>query len=203
MYKIQGGSVKKLFIAFLFTIISSSHAGFLVEPYLNYSFGSGDYKSEGSTYDISTTGPNFGSRLGFQYLGLMAGMDFNLGSFGWDEKNNGTTTKYDLDTKRFGIFAGYDFPILLRAWVGYFFKNSAEFTKSYEDGTNKGDLYNGSAIELGVGFTPLPLLSVNLGYRMNTYDEYEQTDGTKTALNGDSEVSVNEIFVGVSLPLDL
>lgn len=195
--------MQKLFIAILFTFITSAQAGFLIEPYLNYNFGSGDYKFDGETYDVSTSGPNYGSRLGFQYLGFMGGMDFNLGSYGWDEKSNGTTTKYDLDTTRFGVFAGYDFPILLRAWIGYYFKNSAEYSKTYEDESDKGDAYNGTAIELGVGFTPLPLLSVNVGYRMNTYDEYENANGTKTALNGDSEVNINEIFVGVSLPLNL
>lgn len=196
--------MKKLLIAFLFTVVSSAHAGFLIEPYLNYNFGSGDYKDSGETIDITTSGPNFGSRLGYQFLGFMGGMDFNMGSLGWDEKANGTKVSYDLDTTRIGIFAGYDFPILLRAWVGYYFKNNAEYSKAYPvDGITKGDGLNGTAIELGVGFTPLPLLSVNVGYRMNTFDEYEADNGTKVALNGDNEISVNEIFVGISLPLDL
>ena len=196
--------MKRLLIAILFTFISSTHAGFLIEPYLNYNFGSGDYTDNGANVDVSTSGPNFGSRLGYQFLGFMGGMDFNVGSLGWDEESGGSKTSYDLDTTRIGIFAGYDFPILLRAWVGYSFKNNAEYSKAYgADGIAKGDKYNGSAIELGVGFTPLPLLSVNVGYRMNTYDEFEQTNGTTTALNGAEEISVKEIFVGVSLPLDL
>ena len=195
--------MKKLFIAFLFTFISNAHAGFLVEPYLNYNFGSGDYKWSAQSYDVSTSEPNYGAKLGYQFLGLMAGMDFNLGSYAWDETNNGTKTKFDLDTTRVGIFAGYELPILLRAWVGYYFSNSAEYTKSYSDGTNKGDTFKGSAIELGVGFTPLPLLSVNIGYRMNSYDEFEYASGSKVALNGDQETNINEIFFGVSLPFNL
>lgn len=195
--------MKNLLFALLLSITSSLQAGFLVEPYLNYNFGSGDYVENGQNVDASTSGPNFGGRLGYQFLGLMAGMDVNLGSMGLDETVAGSKTSYDLDSTRVGLFAGYELPILLRAWITYYFSNNLEYSKAYSaNNIAKGDQFSGSGLEFGVGFTPLPLLSVNVGYRINSYDELEQTNGTKTALNGSEEVKINEIFIGVSLPLE-
>lgn len=185
--------MKKLLTLLAFITIQS-HASLLLEPYLNYNFGSGDR----GTSEYSTSGPSFGGKIGYQNLGLMLGLDASMGSTDMEVKSPAGTTNYDMDNTRIGLFAGYDFPVLLRAWVGYFFKNSLEFSKTY-NGIASGDMYNGSAIELGVGFTPLPLLSVNIGYRMNTWDEYEAASGTTTSLT--DNVEINEIFVGVSLPL--
>lgn len=179
----------------LFAFISfQSHASLLLEPYLNYNFGSGD---QGNT-EYTTSGPSFGGKIGYQNLGFMLGLDASMGSTELESKSISGTSTYDMDNTRIGVFAGYDFPVLLRAWVGYFFKNSLEYSKAYT-GISSGSMYNGSAIELGVGFTPLPLLSVNVGYRMNTWDEFESASGTTTSLS--QNVEVNEIFLGVSLPL--
>ncbi len=192
--------MKKTLIAFCLTAMSSSHAGLLVEPYLNFAFGSGE-STYNSISDIpGGSGVEIGGRLGGTFLGAMAGLDVAKGSLSNELKVGSTTYKDDYSKTRIGIFAGYEFPILLRGWAAYHFKNELE-----SDGGlfAKNSKFNGTSIEFGIGFTPLPLLCLNAGYRASTYDEFESSTGSTTALNGSNELTFSEYFVGVSLPLDL
>ncbi len=180
----------------------SSQAGFLLEPYVNYTLGSGDTTSSSTTIDYSTNGPELGARLGFTMLGLMGGIDAAKGTVSNERKSPTSTLEDEYSRTRVGVFAGYDAPILVRGYVAYHFVN----TLSDQENTGytaKNAEYKGSALEFGLGFTPLPLLSVNVGYRINTFDEYISPTDVTTSLNGASEISINEIFFGVSLPLDL
>lgn len=181
--------MKKLFLL-LALITSTAQAGLLVEPYLGFGFTSGDY----DTTDVSTTGTTMGARLGYQMLGVMAGLDYSISpESSWDfEKNNNTTT-YKLKKTQLGVFAGYNLPILLRAWVGYNFSAKAEGTYLSQNRS-----YEGSTTTLGVGFTGLPFVSLNLEYKMSSFDDnkYGSTKLTE-------KLEVNEVLLSVSLPLDL
>lgn len=181
--------MKKLFL--LLTLIATSvQAGILVEPYLGFGFTSGDY----DTADVSTTGTTMGARLGYQFLGIMGGLDYSLSpESSWDFEEDGDTTTYKLKKSQFGVFAGYNLPILLRAWVGYNFSAKADGTYKSKDLS-----YEGSTTTLGVGFTGLPFVSLNLEYKMSSFDD-NKYDGDKL----DEKLEVNEVLLSVSLPLDL
>jgi hypothetical protein len=174
----------------LLVATTSANASFLIEPHIGYNLsGSGD--SPGVEY--SYNGPQFGLRTGVQYLGVMGGLAFNKSSYDLEAKGGGATTKTDVDRTEWGVFAGYNLPIMFRFWGAYYFSNKGEVT---------GGDYLGNTKELGVGFTALPLLSINLAYRMTTYDEFETNSGTTNSL-GNNEIDANEIVLSVSLPLTL
>ena len=179
--------MKKLLLAMIITV--SASAGLLVEPYLGYEIGSGEAGSTDYTFNTSV----LGGRVGYTMLGLMGGIDYSLGmESDLEGKTGGVTgkTKYSQDS--LGLFVGYELPILLRAWATYYLSTNLE----RQEGTDKGKEYSGDGLGLGVGFTGLPFVSLNLEYRMMSYDEY---DGTALA----NKIDMNFVMVGVSLPLDL
>jgi len=200
---------------FLTSLSFSSFAGFLVDPYIGFKFGSKDQtvKNLGAangTYEDKDSGYAIGSRLGYSFLGLMGGLDFNVGSITdkADSSPAGITVsgEDDYSTKQVGLFLGYELPILFRFWGTYYFTNEWEAKSSNTvTGTDKGDTYSGSGFGLGVGFTGLPIVSINLEYKKSTFDEFKDgVTGAKTSYpsNFSSEVEASEIFLSVSAPFD-
>lgn len=164
----------------------SAKASLLIEPHLGFNIhGNADYGTETTKYN----GAQYGARLGFQQLGLMAGLDFTHSAFTYKTTSPGVAeVSQDQKRDQIGIFAGYNFPILLRAWVGYYFSDK---TTASDNTFSKG-----SGTELGLGFTGLPFLSINLQYRMSTYDESQAG-----AIN--PEFDTKEIVLGISAPFTL
>ncbi len=169
---------------------NTASASLLLEPHLGYNIsGTGD---QGSTeYDYN--GAQYGLRVGYQNLGVMVGFDYTKSSAELETKTAAATTKDDVSRNEFGIFAGYNAPILLRAWAAYYFSNTMEFDRT-------GTEYKGNTKELGVGFTGLPFLSLNLMYRIVNFDEFK-TGAVEGNLNPD--IDTKEIVLGVSLPFTL
>lgn len=189
--------VKKCGLLFGFVFIAgamsaqSASAALLIEPHVGFNLhGSGE---SGST-DYSYNGAQLGARIGYQNLGLMAGMDFTHSGFELESKTNGSKSTTDMTRNELGVFVGYNFPVLIRAWGAYYFTNTMKADNTTET------KYKGNTKELGVGFTGLPFLSINLMYRMVTHDEYE-SNISSGSLNPD--LDFKEIVLGVSLPLTL
>jgi hypothetical protein len=122
----------------------------------------------------------------------MAGLDFTRSNFDMDVKTNAVTSKHDFERNEFGVFVGYNFPIFIRAWAAYYFGNTTKDTTASSE-------FTGNTKELGVGFTALPFLSVNLMYRMVNLDEYKSSTGAKSGV----DISNQEFVVGISLPITL
>jgi len=181
-----------LFSLFLFT--STVQAGVLVEPYAGYSIGlSKDWS--GSTYDYKT--PQFGARLGYQFLGLMAGIDYSLSSsfdLNIENKSTGASSKKSSEKNQVGLFVGYELPVMFRAWGTYFLDANLKNTPV------PATTYSGNGYALGLGFTGLPFVSLNLEWRSFTYDS-SKTSGTKTSLA--PKWTMNEILFSVSLPINI
>jgi hypothetical protein len=156
-------SFKLLFLVSLFTFANTASASFLVEPYLGYQLGSGDR----GTTDFSYNAPTYGARVGYQMLGFMGGIDYSLSSFDLESENTVTNAKSESAFKKnqLGVFAGYDFPILLRAWATYYV--SAKLENDVATPTE----YSGGGYALGVGFSGLPFVSLNVEYKTFSYDE--------------------------------
>jgi hypothetical protein len=66
-------------------------------------------------------------------------------------------------------------------------------------GSNNDEL-SGNTTTLGVGFTGLPFVSLNLELRMISLDKFKDVS---TGLEYTRDYSANEVVLGVSLPLDL
>lgn len=192
--------MKRILFALTLFTCSVANAGLLVEPFVGFNIASGEDGANPKTeYDQSA--PFYGARLGYQVMGLMAGLDYTKGMEAeLEEKTGSNTSRADVDQQTMGIFVGYNLPVMLRAWVAYHFSSKLE----YQNTAAVGDELKGKGYGLGVGFTPLPLVSLNLEYRMLTFDEYKNAStGTTTALSGVNEIDYNQIMFSVSVPLDL
>lgn len=191
------GIVKNSLLAVAVVIAATAFSGaaqasLLIEPHVGYILGgNADYNNA----DVSYNGPDYGARLGGQWLGVMAGLDYSHSTFTTEIKSSLVNGKLDKKRDMVGVFAGYNFPILLRAWATYYFSTKTTNTQTNALGTN-GNYTKGNATELGIGFTGLPFLSINLSYRMSTQDENQSG-----ALN--PELETKEIVLGVSAPFTL
>lgn len=166
-------------LALLSLIQINAQASLLVDPYLGLNVsGSTKVGTLENSYDNVPV--SIGARVGFAQLGFSAGLDYqNTSSI----KIENSANKYDAT--ELGIFAGFDFPILVRAYVGYIF--SADFKAT---GSNFDE---GSGYKLGVGFTGLPFVSINLEYKALSYDKLNNA----TIATADH----NAVLLAVSLPL--
>lgn len=192
-----------LFVILLF-VTNSAFAGFLIEPYLGYSLnGKGDVSALSTNYSSEYSSLTYGGRIGYSYLGLMAGIDYSLQNPELESSASGTTYKDEIKKNQLGLFVGYKFPIMLRAWATYFL--NAEFKGTQSSGThfieNIDKFEDGSGYALGVGYTGLPFLSINLEYRAIEYDKWKSDGADVTSVT--EKMNLNEILLSLSVPLNI
>ena len=167
--------------------LASANAYLLIEPHLGYNLHA---STTISGTEFKYNGTQFGGRLGGQFLGLMGGLDYTHSSYTLKSTTLGAVTNTSTKQNDIGVFAGFNFPILLRAWAGYYFTS-----KATESG---GDYIKGHVTELGVGWTAIPFLSINLAYRMVSYNKsYDSNTKATSAI----DYTPKEIVVGVSEPI--
>ncbi len=161
---------------------SAANAGLLLEPYLGYEMGTFKDNFEGKM-----DGTMLGARVAWTApVMFWAGLDYAFTvSAKFKSDTNGVP---DSDAKRSTLYAvvGVDLPILLRGWVGYGLMNEIKF----DDYDNK---IKGKSTKLGVSFTGLPFICLNLEYLMETFDE--QSAGSLSP-----EMKNNAYVLSVSLP---
>lgn len=154
--------MKKLFAvcALVLGFGSAANAGLLLEPYLGYEMGTVKDNAAGKM-----NGTLLGARVAWTApLMFWAGLDYaTTVSANFDSDTNGVA---DSDAKRSTLWAvvGVDFPILLRGWVGYGLMNEIKLS----DYDNK---LKGKSTKLGLSFTGLPFICLNLEYLMENFDE--------------------------------
>jgi len=174
-------------LAFIFT--NESKAALLLEPVVGYNIGT---KLEVESDDSYTggSGTAFGGRVGYQNFGLQLGIDYLKSSIDMD------TSDFDdnIDMSEWAGFIGYEFPVLFRVYAGYIFSA----TGNTDSGGADVDLIEGSGTKLGVGFTGLPLIDINVEYRAGSFGDYE-INGNKQS----KEVNYQSIMLGLSLPFTI
>ncbi|MBK27091.1 MAG: hypothetical protein CME70_24015 [Halobacteriovorax sp.] len=221
--------MKKLLLGTFALVMFSNTAlaGFLIDPYLGFRFN-GKIEEEANAGDLdefSYSGLAYGARLGYNYLGLMMGMEYGVASGDVEQDtdpgsvvNSGVGKSLDGSFTNVGVYIGYEMPLLLRFWATYYFKAKMEVDG---EANNFNDLnpnstftntFNGSGFGLGVGYTGLPFLSFNLEYKVITYDEVESGDASVGTVNLPSsatsafgaagEGKASEILLSVSLPFE-
>lgn len=161
--------------------ISKASADILLEPYVGYYFGKAKTNSSSNF-----SGPGFGARVGYKtMLGLSAGAEYMTGKMKQD-----STPSVDITPNSLGAFVAFDFPVLLRVYGTYFISDKSDGKSN--TGTNK---YSGNkGVKLGVGFTGLPFVSVNLEYGAS---EFDKVNGSAAA----TSLKTNYYGLSVSLPL--
>jgi hypothetical protein len=173
----------KLLIAALAVSFSlQSFAGLLIDPYIGMGASKTVIEIEGATGTTDSTDSitSFGSRLGYSFLLISAGLDYEMAKVSGDN---------DADITNMSLFVGVDLPILFRFWAEYFVSSSLDI----DDSTTDYDFKDGYG--LGIGFTGLPFVSLNL--------EIQTVNYTAEVLSKDVTFSNASTVFSVSLPLDL
>lgn len=191
----------------LTTLVNKSFAGLLIEPYLGLALnGDGEYTKSGDKGNQDYSSFTYGGRLGYSTLGLMAGLDYSRQSFDLTTKETGSVeTKDGVDKSQLGLFVGYKFPVMLKVWGTYFFNGTVEGNE-IDNGnrflTNLDKFEDGSGYGLGVGFTALPFISLNLEYRNIEYSKIS-SNGVNEANKYTEKPNLSEILLSVSAPFNL
>jgi len=201
--------MKNLFIISLLILLTqTSYAGVHLEPYVGYAVSAGTEQTNNGTKIESTMNYfELGGRAGWEMMGLSFGFDGNFTPTSYDidiEKPTKASGTVDYKSHNLGAFISFELP-LLRVWGTYYFASQLSYDKdrdtSVSDST--GDSLNGSGYGVGVGFTALPMLAINLEYRANSYDEYKDKSSgvtTKYPAGGASSVDAHSILLSVSVP---
>jgi hypothetical protein len=176
----------KFFIAllFAFSATASLHASILVEPLIGYNlntkFGDGGGKGMG-----------YGGKLGYQSEGgLQIGVDYLKSSISMKDDDI-----YDanVDLTETSFFLGYktDF---FKIYGGLIFGAEAE-TKLIDG--QKLTFENGGGQKIGLGFTGLKYIHINLEYRTGKFDQIK--------LSGEDVGSdkYSAVMLSLSIPLTL
>ncbi len=175
----------------------SANAGLLLEPFMSYE-SSVTVADFGLDYGGKTTGVGIGARVGYTLPVLFwLALDYSLLNDATFEPaitgNSAKTSRSDLY-----LSAGFNFPILVRAWFGYGLQNTA--TLKDDDGNT--EFSGGTNYKIGAGFTGLPIVSINLEYFKNDFKEVK-SGATTTQLSTADSFSDTGVRLGVSAPFDL
>jgi hypothetical protein len=173
--------MKKFLAAVFFgavVLTSVSANAILIEPFIGWQ--TGDFElGNAATKDVD--GIEFGGRLGITFVEVFnIGGEFSKGTLSDDD-----SPSTDYDTTDAGIFFSFEFPILVRAYATYFLSSVAD--------PDSGQKFEGDGgFRLGIGFTGLPFVSINIEQILRKYDE-----------RGSSSVDleIKTTMIGISVPL--
>ncbi len=182
---------------FIFLISISSYSKGFIEPYIGTSFmGDFDYgKAAASAIQGKTNKMplNIGGRLGFEKLGFIGGVEYSS-TQDMDFDQNGTNQLGDLT--EYGAFLGYDFPILVRGYIGYIVGGRMDLDTS-------GDFKKLSGPKLGVSIKPLPFVRINLEYKFLSFDTFTNTNPSNLQNIKDIDADLKMFTLTASIPLSL
>ncbi len=201
-----------LFVSLFFA--SNSHALLWLEPYIGYGTGGfeltlsnlGIYGITDGKYEVDTSGPLYGAKIGASVFLFAFGLQYETGSIkekmaSFPAGSVANTATDEYDTTHLGAFVTFTGAPLINVWANYFFDVKYEETKG-----DIGDELTGTGYGLGLGFTGLPFVSLNLEYRKSTIDEEKDVStATTTKLPSaySSVYDVTTIIFSVSAPFDL
>jgi hypothetical protein len=169
-----------LSVAIFFSVAATAETNFYIEPYLGYHANA----SFGFPTSVTASGLTYGARAGGDFMSIIFGLDYMTGS--WSDNGN---PKDSITPGNLGLFAGYVFPMFLKVYGTYFFDEKYKFSNS-----NASDNYGGTEIKLGVGYTALPFITLNLEYAFG-----KLTKDNGNAMNSDASVSYFGLVVGLPL----
>ena len=180
--------MKRLTLIFCLFLTLPANANFFVEPYAGMGKSiSDDIQDLDTSFDSFSFSP--GLRVGtMKLLGLIsAGGDISYQDSTAEEDGGRELSLTRMD---YGLFVGANLPILFRGFAKYIFSSSLDI------GDNK--VIGASGYGLGVGYTGLPFLVLNLEYKNLTWSKVSTDDVER---NSDGEIS--EIFLSLSFPIKL
>lgn len=171
---------KKLLALLMFSAFSvgSAAQALVVEPYYTH-YISGE---DGAGNEMS--GNEIGLRLGYDFTSFTFGLDYvATGKSEYDDSPG------ELTPSGYGVYAAFDFPILVRAYASYM------INYQYENDSGK---YLGNGSKIGIQYTGLPYLAIGLETAKYEFDEFEADSGTTS----DSNASNDYTGFTISVPLE-
>ena len=195
------GFVLATFLMIGFAVVPAK-ADVLLEPYagyevgtLNMTYGSGaGVTNSGQSFQNSQTGFDLGLRLGYEFPLIFAALDgmYTTGNVG---SGSGTGSFSSSSMTRTSVFIDAGVHILfIRGYVGYGFVDNTAIS------TTNSPSFTGNAIKLGVSFTGIPFVDINVEYIMHTLTNYSiqndpGNDFTSSGKNNVAMVSVSVPFL--------
>jgi hypothetical protein len=177
--------MKQLVAILLFIVIgSAARADIFIEPWLGYEMGTYKYPAGSLSGDIS--GTNYGARLGYKMLGLSFGAEYSGVSL-TEKPTSGSNLS--VSGSDLGLFVGFNFPVLLRVYATYILSSTGK-VDTYTSGN-----FTGSGSRIGVGFTGLPFVVINLEAISRDYNKY-----AGNSISG-GDLKYTSFGLNVSLPL--
>ncbi len=185
-----------LVFAFVLGASFNAKAALLIEPVIGYNLNSklemkfDDAIAAAAMNDNLSGGRGaaYGGRLGYQQLGFQLGLDYLNSTISGGDFDD------DMKINEWAGFIGYEFPILFRVYAGYIFSGTGKTKINGDSSTLKKE----SGTKLGVGFTGLPFIDINLEYRRATWTEFS-SGGT----DYDGKFSYSTIMLGLSVPFTI
>ena len=163
----------------------TSKAAIMIEPYVGYSTinYSGSLKLSGTKADIDSTtmsGMTYGGRLGAHFLNVGAGLDYSQASYNDPSR-----------VQHIGAYGMVSF-FFFRLWGTYI----ASSSRTFEDSSNNiNNTAKGSGFKAGLGWSILPLLSLNFEYLSLHYTKEDNSNIT------DFDEKDTGMLVSLSMPL--
>lgn len=176
----------KYILSFLILFSFQASASFLLEPYAGINTQS-NWVADGETDKDPISGSTIGGRAGIQRMGFMIGLDGKIAT--WDVEGD---INEEITVTSYGLFVGYDFPILLRVWGTYVFGGTGEIE-------NTGEYLNPTGYSFGVGYKIFPFVSLNLETGAIKFTEFETTAGVNT----EREDEGSYYLLSISIPITL
>jgi hypothetical protein len=197
-------SLAKLLVGFMFLFVTSAQAKFLIEPYAGYGMSTLTATSKPSGTKISTenNGLGLGARAGYVLpMGLWFAADYvTFLETDLKYKEPSGLTDGKVSGSAAYIDVGFDVPAIpLRFWAGYAFMDNAQIK-----GTSSTTDYTGTGYKAGLGFKPIPMMSLNLEYMMHMHDKYKTSSGSEGDVSSAyDDYKASTIFLSVSVPFML
>lgn len=181
MHKIRNKIFKlTLFFAFLAQV---AQAAIVFEPYLGVPLGTADLDSASST---STSGFGIGGRLYYEKMGFILGTDLKFSA------QSSSSPEMSYEQNQLGLMGGLSVPgFPLRLWINFYFLDQMSVSQLDRD-------YMGGGYSLGLGFSPLPIVALNLEYKSSTYNKYDK--GSTEVNIRDDEATFSALLVSLSFP---
>ena len=183
-------TISAIFFTFITVITATANAGILLDPYVGYGFGKTKFSSPASI-EFDNTATQFGARIAYTVPIFFIGADYMILT-GKSKVTSGPGKDSDISGNALYLMVGAHIP-LLRGYLGYGVLGNTVVKDSSSEAT-----YTGSSMKLGVGFTGLPFVALNLEYYRDTYNKYKDS----VLGDGSCDGTPNTYFLTVSLPLE-
>lgn len=175
-------------LIFLVLYSKVSFGGLLVEPYAGWDYSLGGTKETSPETTVSYNNWEVGLRLGWVWKTLMFGADADYKKMKVKFDQNGTIAEPEFQVGNLGLFLGVWLPLKLNFRIGYYI-----ISEWREVGGN--GKYKGSGINIGTGFR-FVYLALNIDFRMNKYDKFENITEQNT-------LKTNDILLSLSIPFNI